>query len=38
MHAAWGSNKYFVPSTKIKYGTVPHIDMEFFGLGNMKLK
>jgi len=32
--AAWGEHKYEEPkSNRIKYGTVPHIDLEFFGLG-----
>ncbi|KAI8120669.1 Basement membrane-specific heparan sulfate proteoglycan core protein [Lucilia cuprina] len=31
---SWGSNRYVIPSNKIKYGTVPHIDLEFFGLVN----
>lgn len=34
MDAAWGDQKYEEPkSNRIKYGTVPHIDLEFFGLG-----
>ena len=37
LQAAWGSNRYHMPSNKIKYGTVPHIDLEFFGLGNVNI-
>ncbi|EDW00229.1 GH12750 [Drosophila grimshawi] len=32
---SWGEHKYEEPkSNRIKYGTVPHIDLEFFGLVN----
>lgn len=34
MDAAWGEQRYEEPkSNRIKYGTVPHIGLEFFGLG-----
>jgi len=38
MDAAWGENKYEeIRSNRIRYGTVPHIDLEFFGLGRVIL-
>jgi len=34
VQAAWGEHKYEeLRSNRIRYGTVPHIDLEFFGLG-----
>lgn len=35
MEAAWGSDKYHIPTLKLKYGTIPHIGLEFFGLGRL---
>lgn len=32
LHAAW--NKFKVRNRKIRFGHIPHINNEFFGLGN----
>jgi hypothetical protein len=37
-NAAWNPKKYRKRHRKIRFGVVPHIDKEFFGLGIEVLK
>ena len=32
-NAAWNRYKFSIKNRKIRYGFVPHIDKEFFGIG-----